>query len=168
MSTQSCLSLNHELCSGSRRGERRVLVVAMKVEVELKLKLRQEQARWEGEGPELRVVGAGVAHSSAAQQLEGSCRTGIVTHAETLQQQQQQQQQKEARGGNSERRKEESKGNLTCLWTARVFGYAKGQNQHQHWRTTEAEATLVAARCLICTRGSARGSCRTDSSCRCC
>lgn len=65
-----------------------VLVVAMKVEVELKLKLRQEQARWEGE-PELRVVGAGVAHSSAAQQLEGSCRTGIVTHAETLQQQRQ-------------------------------------------------------------------------------
>lgn len=63
------------------------------------------------------------------------------------------------KGGNSKRRKEKSKGNLTCLWTARVFGYAKGQNQHQHWRTT-AKATLVAARCLICTRGSARGSCR--------
>lgn len=46
--------------------------------------------------------GAGVAHSSAAQQLEGSCRTGIVTHAETLQQQGQkrrQQQQEEATAG---------------------------------------------------------------------
>lgn len=31
------------------------------------------------------------------------------------------------RGG---KQREQSKRNLTCLWTARVFGYAKGQNQH--------------------------------------
>lgn len=48
--------------------------------------------------------GAGVAHSSAAQQLEGSCRTGIVTHAETLQQQGQQEEATATRGGNSEGR----------------------------------------------------------------
>lgn len=112
------------------------LVVAMKVEVELKLKLKQVQPSWEGESggkePEQRVDGAGVAHSSAAQQLEGSCRSGIVTHAETLQQQQEQE---EATAGGGKSGRGASK-NLTCLWTVRVFGYAKGQNQHSgRWRT---------------------------------